>query len=107
MAVHGAVRLDERDGGKRPVREIVEEVSNIAHVIGALRGVVGFVLEGVADGAVAVYRVVRDREIVAAAVVDPRDPLVVQFVSDGTHVGRGNVAGGISWRAVRIESLAM
>ncbi len=107
MAVQGAVGLDERDGGKRAVFQVAEKVGNVAHVVGALSWEVGFIFEGIANGAVAVDGIVRDGETVAAAVVDPGDALLVQFVANRAHIGRRDICSGIGRDAVGIETLAV
>ena len=82
VAVDGAIRLDVGHRRQRAVLEIDEQIGHVAHVIGPHRRIVGLILERIADVAVAVDRVARDRQIVAAAIILPRDVLGREHVAD-------------------------
>jgi len=72
VAVKRAVWLDIGDRRERAVNEIGEEVGYVAHVIGNHAGIVGLILEGIADIAIeAVNGAPVSRVIEAVAIIFP------------------------------------
>src|SRR6266436_7715628 len=76
-------------------------------MIRALRREVRLVLERIADLAVTIDGVIRHGKVVAAAIVDPRNDVVVQRIADTPQIEGRNVLGWIGRCAIRIKPLAM
>src|SRR3979411_2809337 len=106
MAVHGAVRLDVGHRWQRAVLEILEEVGDVTHMVGAHRRIVHLIFKRVADVAIdKAERTARYGSIVAATIVLPRDVLRAQEIADAGHGDRRNGACP-AWRACRRKGRA-